>query len=85
MTGPGRGVLSNPLQKDSDMGNLPKRRRPHNGTPSPLPLLDYGEGQRVRAATPAPVRRWARALGLPPRRAALVASLAGIGPEGGAR
>lgn len=61
-----------------------KRRRPHNDPPS-TPLLDYGEGQRVRATLPAPVRRWARALGLPPQRAALLASLAGLGPEGGAR
>lgn len=63
---------------------IPKRRRPHNGATS-LPLLDYAERQRILAATPAPVRRWARALGLPPQRAALLADLAGIGPEGGAR
>lgn len=64
---------------------VPKRRRPHNGATGTLPLLDYGERQRVRAATTAPVRRWARALGLPPQRAALLAFLAGIGPEGGAQ
>ena len=61
---------------------LPKRPRPHNGL---LPLFAYAERQRIRATVPASVRRWAQAHGLSPSRAALVADLAGIGPQGGAR
>ena len=66
-----------------NMAKVPSPRRTHNnGT---LPLFDYAERQRVRATVPASVRRWARALGLSPSRAALLADLAGIGPQGGVR
>ncbi len=61
---------------------LPKRRRPHN---VPQPLFDYAERKHIRATVPASVRRWAQAHGLSLSQAALVADLAGIDPQGGAR
>ena len=61
---------------------LSKRWPPHNGT---FPLFEYAERQHIRATVPASVRRWAQAHGLSPSRAALLADLAGVGPQGGAR